>query len=146
MGYTRNVTKELEHEGAIVTVVMKRASVKVMQKLAPFVSEMQSREKKAKSEGEVDISVIMDFDKQIEMLSLASEVLPDCVISIVGVTLVDEDSKEALAITEIANQVYFMKLIYEIFMLIFEISNLSGNKGVSEEEVEKKYDGLQPTP
>lgn len=109
--FTKTVRRTFTCEGDEVVVVLKRLKRKDMMRLMPYM----------KSEADGEAIGAMD---SLEMLDFSADLLPDYIVSMTG--LLDEDGKE-LEFSDIAGEAYFMTLLSEICMALFEASNMQGD-------------------
>lgn len=107
--FTKTVRRTFEFEDDEVVVVLRRLKRKDMMKLMPYMKGVEDGE----SIGTMD---------SIQMLDFSADMLIDYVVSMTG--LIDGDGDE-MNFSDIAGEAYFMNLISEICMALFEVSNMS---------------------
>jgi len=113
--FTRTVTKQLEFDGDSISVVFNRMKTSDFKLLAKFIEIGPDGKPMNKA----------SFSDQIEMLSVAEEILPKRIESLEG--LVDEEGTP-LTVEDIVKEQYFIDLVSELFGIIMESSTVSDSK------------------
>ena len=111
--FTKTVQYVTEFQGDTVKVTLERLKRKDLLMLAPLMP-------KADSEGKVTVN--LDTEDNLKLLSAVADRLPDYVKSFEG--LKDANGEE-ITIQDVAEEAYFGELLSDIFAKLFDISFVS---------------------
>jgi hypothetical protein len=108
--YTEQLTiGPVEFDGDSVTIVAEQMDVMDMELIAPFVSD----------DGKVS------FSNSLQLIKIASEILPDRVLAIQGLTVGGKEVTKEEFVNSYINKTYFMELTSEIVSRMIEGATLT---------------------
>ena len=105
--YTPKVTQQFEFDGDTVTVEFNRLKRKHLLVLSPHMTDDADK---------------LTFEDQVKFTEVAAEIMPECVISMTGLTDIDGNTISIETVTEDA---YFVKLVSDIMGAIMSHSFMS---------------------
>ena len=115
--FTPQVSHEVEFEGDVVTMKIRRMQRKDFQRLMPYMREESDK-------------ITMSFSDKVEFGGVMFDLLPEYVSDFQG--LMDAGG-QPLAFDTIAGEVYFNDLLQDIATKLFSISRLSGDEAKNSE-------------
>jgi len=122
--FTSSFPFTVEFEGDAVNFTLRRLRTKHAQRLAPFMGKTKSGK------------VTMTISEQFDMITVAEEILPDCVESMTGLK---DRNGNALQFSDIVGQAYFISLHGQLLEALLTHSFL-------EDSDAKKSDAPSPAP
>lgn len=108
--FTPTVKESIEFDGDTVQLVLRRLKIKHSMMLASHIRTS-------------DGNTVMNFAEFTEMAEKAGQILPDCVVSMTGLTGTDGTP---LAISDILSEAYFQELIVGILTKLILHSSVAG--------------------
>lgn len=115
--FTKQFSFTLEFDGDVVAVTARRLQQKHFAVLTPFIKT-----------GEEQASAKVQLKEGVEMLGVAAQILPDCIVSLTGLKAADGVD---LALSDIITEVYFMRLLADM------LGKLMAESFLKEEDAKK---------
>lgn len=123
--FTKTFKFTLEFDGDTIEVTARRLQQKHFAALTPFI----------KSDGEEkDKAVKVQMKEGVEMLGVAAQILPDCIVEFSGLKAADGT---ALTLADIVHEVYFMRILSNM------LNRLMAESFLKEDDAKKSSAPLQ---